>query len=155
MHSARLSNFNKPFANQNARTMFFHYLEKSSDQSNGTVDKFSLMKSIVHRITIYTEGPLRGTTCLHLSYANICSLLARRRSSQPVQRVYWSVHAIDWQSLARASCVMRYARRQKLQRFRQESDFCIFLFCGIVRRIVRFLFHQATARKSLSLYNNN
>ena len=53
-------------------------------------------------------------------------ILARRRSSHPEQRVYWSViDWLDWQLLDKASCVMGYARGQKRQTFRQESDFCI------------------------------
>ena len=40
-------------------------------------------------------------------------IVARRRSSLPVQRVYWQIHAIDWQLLERVSCVMRYIREDR------------------------------------------
>ena len=40
-------------------------------------------------------------------------------------RQYSVFFGIDWQLLARASCVMGYGRGQKLQRFRHEWDFCI------------------------------
>jgi hypothetical protein len=43
-------------------------------------------------------------------YAKICSLMARRRSSQPVQRVYWPENVIDWLGKWRPTCVMRHAR---------------------------------------------
>ena len=81
--------------------------------------------TLCHRITVYSEGQLSGTTCPHFSYVNICSLLARRRGSYPVQRVYWSVHAFDWQLLATASCVMWYARGQKLQKLWLKLSFSI------------------------------
>jgi hypothetical protein len=67
-------------------------------------------------------------------YAKICSLLARRRSSQPVQRVYWPENVIDWLGKWRPTCVMRHARGQKLQSFRRKWPFCMDLYsvllCG-------------------------
>jgi hypothetical protein len=45
-------------------------------------------------------------------HAKICSLLARRRSSQPVQRVYWPENIIDWLGKWRPTCVMWHARGQ-------------------------------------------
>ena len=36
---------------------------------------------------------------------------------------YKPVHAVNWQFLARASCVIRLAKRQKLRRFRQKLPF--------------------------------
>ena len=53
-----------------------------------------------------TEGPLSGATCPRFFYAKICSLLARRRRSQPVQRVYWPENVIDWLGKWRPTCVM-------------------------------------------------
>jgi hypothetical protein len=62
-------------------------------------------------------------------YAKICSLLVRRRSSQPVQRVYWPENVIDWLGKWRQTCVMRHARGQKLQRgFRRKWPFCMDLY---------------------------
>ena len=61
-------------------------------------------------------------------YAKICSLLARRRSSQPVQRVYWPEDVIDWLGKWRPTCVMRHARGQKLQSFRRKWPFYMDLY---------------------------
>ena len=61
-------------------------------------------------------------------YAKICSLLARRRSSQPVQRVYWPENVIDWLGKWRPTCVMRHARGQKLQSFRRKWPFYMNLY---------------------------
>ena len=55
--------------------------------------------------------------------AKICSLLARRQNSQPVQRVYWPGNVIDWLGKWRPTCVMRHARGQKLQSFRRKWPF--------------------------------
>ena len=49
----------------------------------------------------------------------------RRRSSQPVQRIYWPENVIDWPEQWRTACVMRYERGHKLQSFRREWDFCM------------------------------
>jgi hypothetical protein len=46
-----------------------------------------------------------------------------RRSSQPVQRVYWPENVIDWLGKWRPTCVMRHARGQKLQSFRRKWIF--------------------------------
>ena len=61
-------------------------------------------------------------------YAKICSLLARQRSSQSVQRVYWPENIIDWLGKWRPTCVMRHARGQKLQSFRLKWPFCMDLY---------------------------
>jgi hypothetical protein len=61
-------------------------------------------------------------------YAKICSLLARRRSRQPVQRVYWPENVIDWLGKWRPTCVMRHARGQKLQSFRRKWPFYMDLY---------------------------
>ena len=58
----------------------------------------------------------------------ICSLLARRRSSQPEQCVYWPENIIDWLGKWRPTCVMRQARGQKLQSFRRNWPFCMDLY---------------------------
>ena len=78
-----------------------------------------------------TEGPLSGATCPRFFYAKICSLLARRRSSQPVQavqRVYWPENVIDWLGKWRPTCVMRHARGQKLQSYRRKWPFYMDLY---------------------------
>ena len=64
-------------------------------------------------------------------YAKICSLLARRRSSQPVQRVCWPENVIDWLGKWRPTCVMRHARGQKLQSFRRKWPFYMDLYSMI------------------------
>jgi hypothetical protein len=61
-------------------------------------------------------------------YAKICSLLARRQSSQPVQHVYWPENVIDWLGKWRPTCVMRHARGQKLQSFRRKWPFYMDLY---------------------------
>ena len=69
-------------------------------------------ESFEHRITMYAEGPLRGKTRL---YANLSSLLAIRRSSQPVQCVFGQcVELIDsfWPQQV-APCDMRWDRNFK------------------------------------------
>ena len=65
-------------------------------------------------------------------YAKICSLLARRRSSQPVQRVYWPENVIDWLGKWRPTCVMRHARGQKLQSFRRKWPFYMDLYSMVL-----------------------
>ena len=48
-----------------------------------------------------------------------------QKAEQPAS----TANAIDRQLLARASCVMRYARERKLQRSRHKWIFCISSFC--------------------------
>ena len=76
---------------------------------------------------IYTEGKFytdlyrREIQRFNVSsffYAKIRSLLARRWSTQRVQRVYWPENVIDWPEQWRSSCVMRHTSGQKLQNFR-------------------------------------
>ena len=67
----------------------------------------------------------QGCNVSSFFYAKIYSLLARRRSSQPVQRVYWPENVIDWPEQWRTACVMRYARGHKLQSFRRKLPFCM------------------------------
>ena len=76
-------------------------------------------------------------------YAKICSLLARRRSSQPVQRVYWPENVIDWLGKWRPTCVMRHARGQKLQSFRRKWPFYMDLY-SMVRVSIRI--HKTSIR---------
>ena len=80
-----------------------------------------------HRIKISNR---RATQRCNVSafYAKMCSLLARRRSSQPVQRVYWPENVIDWLGKWRPTCVMRHARGQKLQSFRRKWPFYMDLY---------------------------
>ena len=75
-------------------------------------------------------------------YAKICSLLARRRSSQPVQRVYWPENVIDWLGKWRPTCVMRYARGQKLQSFRRKWPFCMDLYYVLLCASSLICIHQ-------------
>jgi hypothetical protein len=65
----------------------------------------------------------------------ICSLLARRRSSQPVQRVYWPKNVIDWLGKWRPTYVMRHARGQKLQSFRRNWPFYMDLYSMPMTRL--------------------
>jgi hypothetical protein len=67
-----------------------------------------------HRIKISNRRATQRCNVSSFFYAKICSLLARRRSSQPVQRVYWPGNVIDWLGKWRPTCVMRHARGQKL-----------------------------------------
>ena len=63
-----------------------------------------------HRIKISNRRATQRCNVSSFFYAQICSLLARRRSSQPVQRVYWPENVIDWLGKWRSTCVMRHAR---------------------------------------------
>ena len=72
------------------------------------------------------RSPTQGCNMSSCFDAKIYSLLARRRSSQPVQRVYWPENVIYWPEQWRTACVMQYARRHKLQSFRCEWDFCMY-----------------------------
>ena len=67
-----------------------------------------------HRIKISNRRATQLCNVSSFFYAKICSLLARRRSSQPVQ----------W----RPTCVMRHARGQKLQSFRRKWPFYMDLY---------------------------
>ena len=73
-----------------------------------------------HRIKISYRRATQRCNVSSFFYAKICSLLARKRSSQPVQRVYWPENVIDWLGKWRPTCVMRHARGQKLQSFRRK-----------------------------------
>jgi hypothetical protein len=81
-----------------------------------------------HRIKISNRRATQRCKVSAYFYAKICSLLARRRSSQPVQRVYWSEDVIDWLGKWRPTCVMRHARGQKLQSFRRKWPFYMDLY---------------------------
>jgi hypothetical protein len=61
-----------------------------------------------HRIKISNRRAAQRCNVSAFFYAEICSLLARRRSSQPVQRVYWPENVIDWLGRWRPTCVMRH-----------------------------------------------
>ena len=82
-----------------------------------------------HRIKISNRRATQRCNVSSFFYAKICSLLARRRSIQPVQRVYWPENVIDWLGKWRPTCVMRHARGQKLQSFRRKWPFYIFILC--------------------------
>jgi hypothetical protein len=73
-----------------------------------------------HRIKISNRRATQRYNVSAFFYAKICSSLARRRSSQPVQCVYWPENVIDWLGKWRPTCVMRHARGQKLQSFRRK-----------------------------------
>jgi hypothetical protein len=49
-----------------------------------------------HRIKISDRRATQQCNVSAFFYAKICSLLPRRRSSQPVQHVYWPENVIDW-----------------------------------------------------------
>ena len=70
-------------------------------------------------------------------YAKLCSLLARRRSSQPVQRAYWPENVIDWLGKWRPTYVMRYACGHKLQRFRLKISFWSHHYSVTILKFVR------------------
>jgi hypothetical protein len=87
--------------------------------------KWFLLKLVLywgfgHRIKISNRRAAQRCNVSSFFYAKICSLLARRRSSQPVQRAYWPENVIDWLGKWRPTCVMRHARGQKLQSFRRK-----------------------------------
>ena len=91
-----------------------------------------------HRIKISNRRATQRCNVSAFFYAKICSLLARRRSSQPVQRVYWPENVIDWLGKWRPTCVMRHARGQKLQSFRRKWPFYMNLY-SMVRTIRKLL----------------
>ena len=78
-----------------------------------------------HRIKISNRRATQPCNVSAFFYAKICGLLARRRSSQTVQRVYWPENVIDWLGKWRPTCVMQHARGQKLQSFRRKWPFYI------------------------------
>ena len=85
-------------------------------------------KTSCHRIKISNRRATQRCNVSAFFYAKICSLLARRRSSQPVQRVYRPENVIDWLGKWRPTCVMRHARGQKLQSFRRKWPFYMNLY---------------------------
>ena len=91
-------------------------------------DDLVLLLKSRHRIKISNRRATQRWNVSAFFYAKICSLLARRRSSQPVQRVYWPENVIDWLGKWRPTCVMRYARGQKLQSFRRKWPFYMDLY---------------------------
>jgi hypothetical protein len=90
--------------------------------------KSCLNLNIKHRIKISNNRATQRCNVSAFFYAKICSLLARRRSSRPVQRVYWPENVIDWLGKWRPTCVMRHARGQKLQSFRRKWPFYMDLY---------------------------
>ena len=85
----------------------------------GNVCKFFVLNKLInmlicrtphHRIKISNRRATQRCNVSSFFYAKICSLLARRRSSQPVQRVYWPENVIDWLGKWRPTCVMQHAR---------------------------------------------
>ena len=91
--------------------------------------KFS---ELYHRIKISNRRATQRCNVSSFFYAKICSLLARRQSSQPVQRVYWPENVIDWLGKWRPTCVMRHAQGQKLQSFRRKWPFYMDLYSMII-----------------------
>ena len=81
-----------------------------------------------HRIKISNRRATQRCNVSAFFYAKICSLLARRRSSQPVQCVDWPENVIDWLGKLRPTCVMRHARGQKVQSFRRKWPFYMDLY---------------------------
>jgi hypothetical protein len=88
----------------------------------------AVSRDIWHRKKISNRRATQRCNVSAFIYAKICSLLARRRSSQPVQRVYWPENVIDWLGIWRPTCVMRHARGQKLQSFRRKWPFYMDLY---------------------------
>jgi hypothetical protein len=86
------------------------------------------LRSGNHRIKISNRRATQRCNVSSFFYAKICSLLARRRSSQPVQRVYWPENVFDWLGKWRPTCVMRHARGQKPQSFRRQWPFYMDLY---------------------------
>jgi hypothetical protein len=84
-------------------------------------------------------------------YVKICSLLARRRSSQPVQRVYWPENVIDWLGEWQPTCVMRHARGQKLQSFRRKWPFCMDLYSVLREGGKSLILHVSTSALHTSI----
>ena len=95
-------------------------------------DMICLAKYYCHRIKISNRRVTQRCSVSSFFYAKICSLLARRRSSQPVQRVYWPENVIDWLGKWRPTCVMRHARGQKLQSFRRKWPFYVDFYSMII-----------------------
>jgi cell division septum initiation protein DivIVA len=58
-----------------------------------------------HRIKISNRRAIQRCNVSSFFYAKLFSLLARRRSSQPVQRVYWPENVMDWLGKWRPTCV--------------------------------------------------
>jgi hypothetical protein len=90
--------------------------------------RVSVSQGSYHRIKISNRRATQQCNMSSFFYAKICSLLARRRSSQPVQCVYWPENVIDWLGKWRPTCVMRHARGQKLQSFRRKWPFYMDLY---------------------------
>jgi hypothetical protein len=97
-----------------------------------------------HRIKISNRRATQRCNVSAFFYAKICSLLARRRSSQPVQRVYWPENVIDWLGKWRPTCVMRHARGQKLQSFRRKWPFYMDLYSMPLTRTRVAIFSDST-----------
>ena len=97
---------------------------------------YACIEELCHRIKISNRRATQRCNVSAFFYAKICSLLARRRSSQPVQRVYWPENVIDWLGKWRPTCVMRHARGQKLQSFRRKWPFYMNLYSMVMRTLV-------------------
>jgi hypothetical protein len=115
--------------------MLFQAVQTCLDQNFTQKGKGLLMNILCfwlqtpdHRIKISNRRATQRCNVSSFFYAKICSLLARRRSSQPVQRVYWPENVIDWLGKWRPTCVMRHARGQKLQSFRRKWPFYMDLY---------------------------
>ena len=118
--------------------------------------------SLHHRIKISNRRATQRCNVSSFFYAKICSLLARRRSSQPVQRVYWPENVIDWLGRWRPTCVMRHARGQKLQSFRRKWPFymnlysmvCTYKGCDIISYtiLIRKIISRKTAFVNLPMH---
>ena len=102
------------------------------------------MERLLHRIKISNRRATQRCNVSAFFYAKICSLLARRRSSQPVQRVYWPENVIDWLGKWRPTCVMRHARGQKLQSFRRKWPFYMNLYSMVccLSRNLHYIFED-------------
>ncbi len=109
--------------------------------------------SLYQRIKISNRRATQRCNVSAFFYAKICSLLARRRSSQPVQRVYWPENVIDWLGKWRPTCVMRHARGQKLQSFRRKWPFYMNLY-SMLYTIINIKIYTSHASQRWPRVNN-
>ena len=115
-------------------SLWLHHFTNRIDYFDGFIQSHGLVYSprsratLWHRIKISNRRATQRCNASSFFYAKICSLLARRWSSQPVQRVYWPENVIDWLGKWRPTCVMRHARGHKLQSFRRKWPFCMDLY---------------------------
>ena len=92
-----------------------------------------------HRIKISNRRATQRCNVSAFFYAKICSLLARRRSSQPVQRVYWPENVIDWLGKWRPTCVTRKDRNFKASDVSGPSIWIFILYFYVQAKPITFI----------------